>query len=132
MDLSVLSPGTADTGFSLTMADALAYARFLAGEAHARGLSAGIGGADDIAAELVSSFEWALTQGCLAAGTCGAYAAFVAAKEVVFAVEFGTAADSGDRLSVGPPGGLGRADQEPVARRVSDRLSLTRPVTKIA
>jgi|tagenome__1003787_1003787.scaffolds.fasta_scaffold20706043_2 hypothetical protein len=94
MHLSLLSPATADTGFSLTMADAVAYARFLAGETHSRGLSAGIGGADDIAAELVSSFEWARTQGCLAAGTCGAYAAFVAAKEVVFAVEFGTAGDA--------------------------------------
>ena len=94
MDLSVLSPGTADTGFSLTRADALAYARFLAGETQSRGLSAGIGGSDDIAAELVPSFGWAFTQGCLAAGTCGAYAAFIAAQEVVFAVEFGTAADT--------------------------------------
>ena len=94
MDLSTLSPGAADTGFSLTMADALAYARFLAGQAHGRGLSAGIGGAGDIVGELVSSFEWALTEGCLAAGTCGAYAPFMAAQEVVFAVEFGAAADS--------------------------------------
>jgi hypothetical protein len=94
VDLSTLSSGAADTGFSLTTADALAYARFLAGEAHGRGLAAGISGADDIAAEVVSSFEWALTQGCLGAGTCGAFAAFMAAQEVVFAVEFGTAADT--------------------------------------
>ena len=94
VDLSTVSSGAADTGFSLTAADALAYARFLAAEAHGRGLSAGLGGAEDIAAELVPSFEWALTQGCLDAGTCGALAAFVAAQKVVFAVEFGTAADA--------------------------------------
>ena len=94
VDLSTVSSGAADTGFSLTAADALAYARFLAAEAHGRGLSAGLGGAEDLAAELVASFEWALTQGCLDAGTCGALAAFVAAQKVVFAVEFGTAADA--------------------------------------
>lgn len=94
VDLSTVSSGTADTGFSLTAADALGYARFLAAEAHGRGLSAGLGGAEDIAAELVPSFEWALTQGCLDAGTCASLAAFVAAQKVVFAVEFGTAADA--------------------------------------
>ena len=94
VDLSTASSGAAATGFSLTAADALGYARFLAAEAHGRGLSAGLGGAEDIAAEVVPSFEWALTQGCLDAGTCGALAAFVAAQKVVFAVEFGTAADA--------------------------------------
>ena len=94
VDLSTASSGAADTGFSLTAADALAYARFLAAEAHGRGLSAGLGGAEDVAADLVGSFEWALTQACLDAGTCGALAAFVAAQKVVFAVEFGTAADA--------------------------------------
>jgi hypothetical protein len=94
VELSSLSPGAADTGFPLTAADALAYARFLAAEAHGRGLSAGLGGGNDLAPDLVSSFEWAFTQGCLGAGTCGALAAFVAAQKVVFAVEFGTAADA--------------------------------------
>ena len=94
VDISTVSSGDADTGFSLTAADALAYARFLAAESHGRGMSAGLGGAEGIAAELVPSFEWALTQGCLDAGTCGALAAFVAAQKVVFAVEFGTAADA--------------------------------------
>jgi len=94
VDLSTLSSGAADTGFSLTADDALGYARFLAAEVHGRGLSAGLGGGENIAAEVVPSFEWALTQGCLDAGTCGAFAAFVAAQKVVFAVEFGTAADA--------------------------------------
>jgi len=94
VDLSTVSSGAADTGFSLTAADALAYARFMAAAAHGRGLSAGLGGAEDIAAQLVPSFEWALTQSCLDAGTCASLAAFVAAQKVVFAVEFGTAADA--------------------------------------
>lgn len=93
VDLSNVSSGGADTGFPLTMADAVAYGRFLAGECHRRGLGAGLGGGSDVAAALEPSFEWAFADTCLSAGTCGSYGAFVGAKKAVFAVEFGTEAD---------------------------------------
>jgi hypothetical protein len=93
VDLSSVSPGGADTGFPLTRADAVAYARFLAAEAHARGLGAGLGGGNDIAAETVSDFDWAFAETCLSSGTCGAYSAFVTARKAAFAVVYGTAAD---------------------------------------
>jgi hypothetical protein len=93
VDLSSVSPAGADTGFSLTRADALAYARFLAGEAHARGLAAGLGGGNDIATDAQPDFDWAFGETCLASGTCGAYSAFVTARKAVFGVVYGTAAD---------------------------------------
>jgi hypothetical protein len=93
VDLSNLSADGADTGFASTHANVLDYARYLSDEAHRRGLGAGIGGGADIAAEVVPEFEWALIDGCLAAGDCAAFATFVASKKPVFAVEFGTAAD---------------------------------------
>jgi hypothetical protein len=94
VDLSTASPDGADTGFTLARDDLLAYARLLAGEARRRGLSAGLGGASDLAAAVAPDFQWALAESCLAHGTCAAYAAFVAAQKVVFAVEFGTEADA--------------------------------------
>lgn len=93
VDLSNVSPGGSDTGFPLTTADALDYATFLAGEAHRRGLGAGLGGASDIAAAVEPRFEWAFAETCLSAGSCAAFSGFVAAQKAVFAVEFGTEAD---------------------------------------
>ena len=93
VDLSNLSPGAAPTGFP--GADAVAYGRFLAGEAQDRGLAAGLGGGSDVAAALAAeTSEWALTEGCLGLGTCAAHAAFADAGKVVFGVEFGAAGDA--------------------------------------
>jgi hypothetical protein len=94
VDLSNVSPEGAATGLSATVADAEGYGRFLAGEAHARGLGAGLGGGSDVAGALAIDFEWALTEGCLDAGTCAAYGGFMGAGKVVFGVEFGAAADA--------------------------------------
>ena len=93
VDLSSVSPAGADTGFPLTRADALDYARFLAAQAHARSLGAGLGGGNDIAADAQPDMEWAFAETCLASGTCGAYSAFVAVHKAVFGVAYGTAAD---------------------------------------
>jgi hypothetical protein len=93
VDLSNISPDGVDTGFPLTAADAFGYARFLATEGHHRGLAVGLGGGSDLAPLVEPDFEWAFTDSCVADGTCGAFADFVAAHKTVFAVEFGTAAD---------------------------------------
>ncbi|WP_148714037.1 endo alpha-1,4 polygalactosaminidase [Chitinolyticbacter meiyuanensis] len=52
---------TNDTGFTLTRADQLAYNRWLADEAHARGLSIGQKNAPALTGDLVSHFDWAMT-----------------------------------------------------------------------
>ena len=93
VELSSVSSSGENTGFPLTAADVLDYARFLTATSRRLGLSPGIGGGGDRAATLEPEFDWAFTQGCLAAARCGAMAPFITAQKVVFAVEFGTEAD---------------------------------------
>jgi hypothetical protein len=94
VDLSNVSPEGAATGFDATVPDAEAYARVLAGEAHPRGLGAGLGGGSDVAAAVADAFDWALTEGCLGDGTCAAFDGFRSAGKVVFGVEFGAESDA--------------------------------------
>ena len=58
------------TGFPLTAADQLAYNRFLARAAHARGLSIGL--KNDLAqvAELEPDFDFAVNEECFAFSEC--------------------------------------------------------------
>ena len=96
VDLSNVSPGTADTGFGLLRTDVLAYARFLAAQAHQRGLVVGLGGSSDVAETLQPDFDWATTDSCLPSGTCAAFAAFTGAGKAVLGVEFGTEGDAAE------------------------------------
>jgi hypothetical protein len=90
VDLANLAPGV-DTGFPLTTANAVAYARLLAGDAHARGLGAGLSGATSIAPDVQPAFDWTLAEECVAGGGCAAYAPFISAGKVALGVEFGDA-----------------------------------------
>ncbi|MGC4118301.1 MAG: endo alpha-1,4 polygalactosaminidase [Myxococcales bacterium] len=81
-----------DTGFSLTAADQLAYNRFIASEAHARGLSVGLKNDIDQLDDLVADFDWALNEECVKYDECEGYTtSFIAANKAVFHVEYGTA-----------------------------------------
>jgi hypothetical protein len=77
-----------ETGFPLTYGDQLAYNRWLAAEAHARGLSIGLKNDGEQVRELLPDFDWALTEDCFAQEECGAFAPFVAAGKAVFAAEY--------------------------------------------
>ena len=77
-----------DTGFPLTYQDQLDYNRWLADEAHARGLSIGLKNDDEQVADLLPYFDWALTEDCFAQDWCGEVAPFVAAGKAVFAAEY--------------------------------------------
>ena len=80
------------SGFPLTADDQLAFNRFLAAEAHARGLSIGLKNDLDQAAALEPVFDWALVEECLAHDECERLAPFVAAGKAVFHVEYADAA----------------------------------------
>ena len=86
---------TNDTGFPLTDADQIKYNRWLADEAHARGLSIGLKNDPDQAADLLAYFDWALTEDCFAEGWCEAMLPFIQAGKPVFAAEY---TDSGVSL----------------------------------
>jgi hypothetical protein len=77
-----------DSGFPLTRADQIAYGRWLAAAAHARGLAVGLKNAPELVPALAGSFDWALTEECFVQGWCEALTPFVEAGKPVFAVEY--------------------------------------------
>jgi hypothetical protein len=79
---------TNDTGFSLTYQDQLAYNVWLADEAHARGLSIGLKNNEAQVADLVSYFDWAMTEDCFVDEWCEEMSPFTDAGKAVFAAEY--------------------------------------------
>ena len=79
---------TNETGFPLSARDQLNYNLWLADEAHARGLSAGLKNDPDQVADLVADFDWALVEDCFDQGWCDRMSPFIGAGKAVFAVEY--------------------------------------------
>lgn len=80
-----------DSGFPLTAADQLDYNRFLAAEAHARGLSVGLKNDLEQVDALEPDFDWALNEECFQWDECELLEPFLAAGKAVFQVEYGAA-----------------------------------------
>ena len=76
------------TGFPLTAADQLTFNRWLADEAHQRGLGIGLKNDPDQADSLVTKFDWATTESCLAEGWCDQFSPFIEAGKPVLAIEY--------------------------------------------
>jgi len=79
---------TTATGFPLTYQDQLAYNRWLAAEAHVRGLSIGLKNDPDQAGDLLVDFDWALAEDCFDQGWCEQLLPFIEAGKPVFAAEY--------------------------------------------
>ncbi len=77
-----------DTGFPLTYADQLAFARWLAEEAHVRGLAIGIKNAPEMVADTLAIFDFAITEDAYYYGWAADMLAFVEAGKPVFAAEY--------------------------------------------
>ena len=75
-------------GFDLRAADQLDFNRWLADEAHARGLSVGLKNDVEQVAALVDDFDWAMNEECLEYDECDALRPFIAAGKAVFHVEY--------------------------------------------
>jgi hypothetical protein len=76
------------SGFLLSDSDQLAYNRWLAEQAHARGLSVGLKNDLDQIPDLVPYFDWALNEECFAYDECDLLLPFVEAGKAVFGVEY--------------------------------------------
>jgi hypothetical protein len=76
------------SGFALTPQDQLAFNRWLAEAAHARGLAAGIWNDLAQAHELAPAFDFVVADGCAAAGDCGGAQPYLAASKAVFLVAY--------------------------------------------
>jgi hypothetical protein len=77
-----------DSGFPLSADDQLAFNRFVAAAAHARGLSVGLKNDLDQAAALEPRFDWALDEQCFQYDECEALRPFAAAGKAVFVAEY--------------------------------------------
>jgi hypothetical protein len=77
-----------DTGFPLTAADQIKFNLWIAGEAHARGLSIGLKNDNGQVADLVDTFDWALTESCASDGWCSDLKPFISQGKAVFQCEY--------------------------------------------
>ncbi len=77
-----------DTGFPLTETDQLAFNRWLADEAHARGLAIFQKNAPGLTADLVDTYDGAVTEDCAAEGWCDDMTPYLDANKPVLAIEY--------------------------------------------
>lgn len=77
-----------DTGFPLTYADQFAYAKWLADEAHARGLAIGIKNAPEIIIDALACFDFAITEDAFYQGWAEETLPLIKADKAVFAAEY--------------------------------------------
>ena len=75
-------------GFPLTAATQLDYNRFLATQAHTRGLAVGLKNAVAQLSDLASSFDFAVNEQCFQYNECSGYSAFTVQGKPVFNVEY--------------------------------------------
>lgn len=76
------------TGFPLTATEQLDFDRWLADEAHRRGLSVGLKNDLGQVRDLVDWFDWALNEECVAYDECGRLEAFTSVDKAAFHVEY--------------------------------------------
>lgn len=79
---------TNNTGFRLTYEDQLGYARWLAAEAHSRGLAIGIKNAPDMVADSLPFFDFAVTEDAFYYGWIEEMLPFIHDGKPVFAAEY--------------------------------------------
>jgi hypothetical protein len=77
-----------DTGFPLTYEDQLAFSRWLAGEAHTRGLAIGLKNAPAMVADSLPLFDFVITEDAFHFGWINAMLPFIEAGKAVFAAEY--------------------------------------------
>jgi len=79
---------TNNSGFPLTFDDQIRYNRFLAEEAHKRGLSIGLKNDLDQVSHLLPYFDWAINEQCFEYNECDKLIPLINAGKAVFHVEY--------------------------------------------
>ncbi|KAE9366181.1 glycoside hydrolase family 114 protein, partial [Stipitochalara longipes BDJ] len=75
-------------GLSLSPASAADFIKYMAHEAHSRGLSMGLKNAGGIANEVLSFVEWQVNEQCVQYNDCDQLAPFIAQNKPVFHIEY--------------------------------------------
>jgi hypothetical protein len=86
------------TGFNLTSSNQLSYNKFLAEEAHKRGLSIGLKNDLNQIDELIRYFDFAVNEQCHEYNECQLLTPFIKANKPVFNAEYNVAATDKDAL----------------------------------
>jgi hypothetical protein len=86
-----LDPSGNHTGFRITRAEVLTYARWLAERAHALGLAILQKNGPELSAALEPAFDGALTEQCRQYDECGAFAPYLRARKPVLDAEYDSA-----------------------------------------
>ena len=79
---------TSNTGFAITEQDVIDYCKWLANEAHSRGLAIGQKNATELASQLVDTFDWALLEGAFKEGIENEAQIYITKNKAVFATEY--------------------------------------------
>ncbi len=87
-NMDVFEGGKSGTGFPLTEADGVAYAKWLTTEAHARGLSIGQKNTSELAKQLASVMDWALTEDCFDQDWCADMQPYIDKGKAVLMSEY--------------------------------------------
>ena len=77
-----------DTGFPLTAKDQLRFNRWIARQAHRKGLSVALKNDGSQAKQLVGNFDFAVVEQCFQYNECGQYLPFIRANKAVYVVEY--------------------------------------------
>lgn len=80
-----------DSNFNFTAADQLSYNRFLATEAHARGMSVMLKNDLEQIKDLIADFDGAVNEECMQYDECDVLKPFITANKAVFHIEYGSA-----------------------------------------
>lgn len=79
---------TNHTGFEISYQDQLIFNRWVADQAHARGLAIGLKNDPDQVADLVDIFDWALVESCFDEGWCEMIHPFIENGKPVVMIEY--------------------------------------------
>jgi hypothetical protein len=77
-----------DTGFAISTGDQLAFNRWLADAAHARGLAIGLKNAAELVDELAEVYDFSVIESCAAQNACDTYRRFTEQGKAVFQIEY--------------------------------------------
>ena len=78
----------ANSGFAITYQDQLKYNIWIANEVHSRGMSVGLKNNSGQLKDLLSYYDWALTESCYDQGWCDDMLPFTKSNKAVFQVEY--------------------------------------------
>lgn len=77
-----------ESGFPIRVDDELRFIRWFVGQAHARGLAAGLKNDPDLVVDLANEVDFAVVEDCFSERTCSQFAPLVALGKPVFDAEY--------------------------------------------